>query len=573
VADVTGAQTVANKSTDGTFASSNDTNYPSQLAVKTYVESIVAAATPDATTTATGKIQLAGDLTGTATAPVVGTGKITSDKILDATIATADIAASAITSTLIADGTIITADLGAASVTNAKIGETITVANGGTGATTLTGYVKGTGTTAMTASATIPVADVTGAQTTANISSSITINTGSTTMYPSVAAVETALALKAPLASPALTGVPTAPTAAAGTNTTQIATTAFVTAASGTPFYKTATTTDILSDKTSNFYTNKNMGIGTNSPTTNLDVVGCFNLRNTAGAAGTGYGIEFNTNASSPRIDWVYNGNYTGSFAGDSDFFFRLQNSKQGAGGFRFLTNPSGAGIERLTILNNGNIGISNTTPTEKLQVAGNVRADKFIKAGGLSTEFLKADGSVDTIAYAPLASPTFTGTPAAPTATAGTSTTQIATTAFVTTAVAAATIADAAATTKGKIQLAGDLGGTAAVPLVAKLQGAAVSATAPTTSQLLQYDGTSWKPVSKSAIVTMETEEFTPTASQTSFSLTNTPLGKVAMFINGVRVPKAAVSVSGTTVTYAPASNAAYAVLVTDRVSFDYIY
>ena len=40
-----------------------------------------------------------------------------------------------------------------------------------------------------------------------------------------------ALALKAPLASPALTGTPTAPTATAGTNTTQIATTAFVAAA------------------------------------------------------------------------------------------------------------------------------------------------------------------------------------------------------------------------------------------------------------------------------------------------------------------------------------------------------
>lgn len=38
----------------------------------------------------------------------------------------------------------------------------------------------------------------------------------------------TAIALKANIASPALTGVPTAPTAAAGTNTTQIATTAFV---------------------------------------------------------------------------------------------------------------------------------------------------------------------------------------------------------------------------------------------------------------------------------------------------------------------------------------------------------
>ena len=41
------------------------------------------------------------------------------------------------------------------------------------------------------------------------------------------------LAAKAPLASPALTGTPTAPTAAPGTNTTQVATTAFVEAAVG----------------------------------------------------------------------------------------------------------------------------------------------------------------------------------------------------------------------------------------------------------------------------------------------------------------------------------------------------
>lgn len=40
--------------------------------------------------------------------------------------------------------------------------------------------------------------------------------------------------------------------------------------------------------------------------------------------------------------------------------------------------------------------------------------------------------------AKAPLASPTFTGTPKAPTAATGTKTTQVATTAFVTTAVAA---------------------------------------------------------------------------------------------------------------------------------------
>ncbi len=46
-----------------------------------------------------------------------------------------------------------------------------------------------------------------------------------------VTGLQTALDAKAPLASPALTGTPTAPTAAAGTNTTQLATTAFVAAA------------------------------------------------------------------------------------------------------------------------------------------------------------------------------------------------------------------------------------------------------------------------------------------------------------------------------------------------------
>jgi hypothetical protein len=50
----------------------------------------------------------------------------------------------------------------AAAATNIR-----TVATGGTGAATLTGYVKGTGTTAMTASATIPITDITGTATVA----------------------------------------------------------------------------------------------------------------------------------------------------------------------------------------------------------------------------------------------------------------------------------------------------------------------------------------------------------------------------------------------------------------------
>lgn len=49
--------------------------------------------------------------------------------------------------------------------------------------------------------------------------------------------IDADLLLKATLASPALTGVPTAPTAAPGTNTTQLATTAFVATAAAAPLW------------------------------------------------------------------------------------------------------------------------------------------------------------------------------------------------------------------------------------------------------------------------------------------------------------------------------------------------
>ena len=57
--------------------------------------------------------------------------------------------------------------------------------------------------------------------------------TASSHAHPSseITGLDAALAAKAPLASPALTGTPTAPTAIGGANTTQIATTAFVAAA------------------------------------------------------------------------------------------------------------------------------------------------------------------------------------------------------------------------------------------------------------------------------------------------------------------------------------------------------
>jgi hypothetical protein len=55
---------------------------------------------------------------------------------------------------------------------------------------------------------------------------------------------------------------------------------------------------------------------------------------------------------------------------------------------------------------------------------------------------------------------------------------------------ISSATIADANASTKGKIQLAGDLAGTAASPSVVRLRGTPISSVAPTTAgQVLTYD------------------------------------------------------------------------------------
>jgi len=61
-----------------------------------------------------------------------------------------------------------------------------------------------------------------------------TVDNTSDAAKPVSTATQTALSAKAPLASPVFTGTPTAPTATAGGNNTQLATTAFVTAAIAT---------------------------------------------------------------------------------------------------------------------------------------------------------------------------------------------------------------------------------------------------------------------------------------------------------------------------------------------------
>jgi hypothetical protein len=66
-------------------------------------------------------------------------------------------------------------------------------------------------------------------------------------------------------------------------------------------------------------------------------------------------------------------------------------------------------------------------------------------------------------------------------------------------------------------------------------------------------------------------------TAGQTSFTLSQLPNAnsKVKMYINGVRISNNAYSVNYSTkvVTYTPANNGTYAIIVGDRIQFDYFY
>lgn len=159
---------------------------------------------------------------------------VTSAKIADGTIATGDIADSAITSAKIADGTIVAGDLADGAVTSAKILDG-TIVNADINTSAQVAYGK------LNLSNSILNADINASAAIdwTKIAPSSTVSAtelgyldGVTsaiqTQLDAKLATSTASSTYAPLASPALTGVPTAPTAAANTNTTQIATTAYV---------------------------------------------------------------------------------------------------------------------------------------------------------------------------------------------------------------------------------------------------------------------------------------------------------------------------------------------------------
>ena len=246
---------------------------------------------------------------------------------------------------------------------------------------TFTGTVtlpEGTVTSGMIANGTIVDADV---------------NASAAIAQSKIANLTTDLAAKAPLASPALTGIPTAPTATAGTNNTQVATTAYADAAvaalvDGAPaLLNTLNELAAAINDDASFTTTITNSIGLKAPVDSPTFTGTVTLPSGTVTSGM---IADGTIATADIADSAI----------------------------------TSAKIADGTIVN-ADINASAAIAQSKID--------------GLSTSFsAKAD----------LVSPTFTGTPSAPTAAPGTDTTQVATTAFVKAAAdAAAAIANALTT------------------------------------------------------------------------------------------------------------------------------
>ncbi len=88
LATLTGTETLTNKTLTAPqlTASPLITDNSTAVASTAFVATAVANGAPDALTTATGKIQLAGDLSGTATAPTIANSAITTNKIADGAV-------------------------------------------------------------------------------------------------------------------------------------------------------------------------------------------------------------------------------------------------------------------------------------------------------------------------------------------------------------------------------------------------------------------------------------------------------------------------------------------------------
>ena len=266
----------------------------------------------------------------------------------------------------------------------------------------------------------------------------------------------------APLNSPALTGIPTAPTASSGTNTTQIASTAFVRSEISNLVSSAPSSLDTLNElaaalgNDANFSTTVINGLASKADLSGATFTGSVsgpsgNFTNSLQVNGTGVSLSDHSHTDFPALDFYpqylqsalsvyvpqvyFANNYenvkiiqiVNTVAND----YSDENIVFGVNAYGRITEGSidasqvnnfnssvssllpiitNSGDNRLLTSTGDSVGVnaeSNLTfDGNLLSVTGsgsfsnNVTASGFIKSGGTSSQFLKADGSADSSTY-----------------------------------------------------------------------------------------------------------------------------------------------------------------------------
>lgn len=223
----------------------------------------------------------------------------------------------------------------------------------------------------------------------------------------------------APLASPTFTGVPAAPTAAANTNTTQVATTAFV-LGQGNSTAATIAMNGTQAAGTSNLYARADHIHPSDTTKANLA------SPTFTGTPAAPTAVADTNTTQIATTAFVIGQSYLKSATASSTYAPIASPTFTGT-----VTIPAGASISGFAPLASPTFTGTPAAPTAAVDTnTTQIATTAYVVGQG----YLKSSTATST--YAPLASPALTGTPTAPTATAGTNTTQIATTAFVTAAV-----------------------------------------------------------------------------------------------------------------------------------------
>ena len=499
----------ANKSTALDLGNSQPSNtlYPTQLAVKSYVDNamsnVITVGTPDATTLATGKVQLAGDLAGTATAPTVP-GLVFKESLSNKST---DVAADASSNTkypsvkavkdyvdVATTGIAFQAALNAkADINSPTFTGTPYLPSGSTGVTQSPGNNSTSLATTSFVQTAMANATVVDANATTKGKVQLAGDLGGTAAAPIVAKLQGAtLSSSSPTTGQVLkyNGTAWVPDAVVLAEAQTLSLSGTTVTLSGT---NSSVTLPAVGDATSSATGKVQLAgdLGGVATAPNVVKIQGIPVSNTAPAIGQVLkydGTSYVPNSSILAETQVLSlSGSTLSISGTSSSVV-LPSSTSSSVGLMQLAGDLGGTASVPKVVGIQGIPVATTTP-----VTGQVLkydGTNYVPSNSIMTETQTLGLSGSTL--------TISGTNSS---------------------VVIPIAADATTSTNGILRLAGDLGGTAASPLVAKIQGKTVSSTAPTTGQVLKYDGTQWAPGST---VTTETQTLSLSGSTITISGTN---------------------------------------------------